>query len=323
MLFKGPCHRATVYAARAAVCGLCACTGLARASSGFTPAPFSDYQPILERMPFGAAPAAGSGSADLAPQVTDAQVQAEQQKLAQQINMSAINVTPDGATAIGFTDLGTKPPVNYYLLVGASAGGWSVVKADYDAEWAQIEKDGVTITLKLGKGLIDAAALQALTAKTDGAAPNKLSAPADIPAADASSTAAATPAVPLPPGLIRRHALSGQPTPSIPGLQRFHAEAGQAKEDLKPARPEGDDAKSYMARLMERKRQENAEKEAAEQASRIKLQELARKITKEELTNRENEMNVGRIDPNTLPEVNMEAPAEQEAALPDPNTPVQ
>lgn len=137
----------------------------------YQPAPFSKYQQILDRMPFGALPPNFGQTPPEAPTQTEAQMQAEQQKLAQQINMSCINITPDGSTAIGFTDLSAKPPVNFYLLVGASAGGWTVIDADYDLEVAIIEKDGVRINLKLGKGLIDAQSLQELIAKKDGTPP--------------------------------------------------------------------------------------------------------------------------------------------------------
>jgi len=121
--------------------------------------PFDRYQPILDRMPFGAAPAAAAQTpADQAAAATEAEVKAEQQALAKQISMSAVNVTPKGQTAIGFTDRSVNPPANYYLRVGESANGWTVKHADFDDELATLEKDGVAITLKLGEGLVDAPA---------------------------------------------------------------------------------------------------------------------------------------------------------------------
>ena len=36
-----------------------------------------------------------------------------------------------------------------------SSTGFTLVEADYDAEWATLTKDGLTFTLGLGKGLID------------------------------------------------------------------------------------------------------------------------------------------------------------------------
>lgn len=124
---------------------------------------FEHFQIILDRMPFGRPPP----PAAMAPPAAASQALAEQ-ALARQINMSCINITPNGATAIGFTDLAAKPPVNYYLLAGTSSGGWTVIDADYELEVAIIEKDGVRINLKLGKGPLDNAALQTLIAKADG-----------------------------------------------------------------------------------------------------------------------------------------------------------
>ena len=107
--------------------------------------------------------------------------------------MSAINVTPDKKTAVGFTDLSVKPPKNYFLIVGDSADGWTVKSADYDEEIAVIEKDGVAITLKLGQGLVEQ------PAATAAAAP----APAPPPAASAAlPRPAAAAAVPPPPGAL-------------------------------------------------------------------------------------------------------------------------
>jgi hypothetical protein len=118
---------------------------------------FAHYQPILDRMPFGSPPAHfGDAPVDQAALMTAAQEKAEQQALAKQVTMSAVNVTPGGATAVGFTDRAANPPVNHYLRVGESADGWTLKDADFDSEFATLEKDGVAITLKLGEGLVDA-----------------------------------------------------------------------------------------------------------------------------------------------------------------------
>ncbi len=317
MLFKGILRSVPTRTLRLCACGLAACcAGLANASApaaGYTPAPFSDYQPILDRMPFGALPAGfGQAPAAASTQPTDAQVQAEQQKLAKQVNMSCVNVTPDGATAIGFTDLSAKPPVNYYLLVGATAGGWTVVNADYDDEWAQIEKEGVTITLKLGKGLIDAppVAPAAATAALHAPVPT---APAAQPAPNADQE------VPTPPrpGLIKRPSQGGRPTINTASLQRSRADTDQIREDLAKLKTEGGDVTSYMERLKERKAQEKADKDAAEQAARDKLQELARKITQDELAKKEREMNLNLIEKGAKPISDIELTPEEEQALVD------
>jgi len=282
-------------------------------STSHAPTPFSNYQPILDRMPFGALPANFGQVVPEPSQAQDAaQIQAEQQKLAKQINMSCVNVTPDGTTAIGFTDLDAKPPVNYYLLVGATAGGWSVVAADYDEEWAQISKDGVTITLKLGKGLIDAppvhaiAATAALTSSARPASPQS-----------SSDTPEAAPAVPAPSfGAILRPSQPGvPPMPTLSALQI--AEMEQRSEEIAKVRASGGDLKSYVERLRERKQQEKAAKEAAEQTAREELQSLAAKITEDELKKKERAMNLNLIEQGARPISNIELTPEEEQALVD------
>ena len=274
----------------------------------YEPAPFSDYQPILERMPFGAPPPASAPAADAAAQPTDAQTQAEQQKLAKQVNMSCINVTPDGGTAIGFTDLESKPPVNYYLLVGATAGDWTVVKADYDEEWAQIEKAGVTITLKLGKGLIDAPPASAAT-QTNAVA-----------GALTTAAAAATSDVPPPlaPPRIQRPSQAGRPLiPNMLNARLGIAEAKQNRDEMEKIKSEGGDVNSYMERLRERKKQEYEAKKTAENAAKEQLQDLARKVTEAELKKKEREMNLKLIEQGANPISNIELTAEEEQALID------
>jgi hypothetical protein len=287
--------------------GLCA----SAAATATAPAPFSDYQPILDRMPFGALPVGFGQAPAVVPTQTDAQVQAEQQKLAKQINMSCINVTPEGTTAIGFTDLEAKPPVNYYLLVGTSAGGWTVVDADYDLEVAVIEKAGVTINLKLGKGLIDDATLKDLIKPPAAAAQRAGAQPAAVAAQDPAS-ALQRPA-PLPrPSTGERTLLN------IPGLVRHSsAEAEQSREDLELAKikKDGGDVGSYMERQQERKRQADEQKAAAEQATRGKLQELARKITQDELAKQERARNLSLIERGEKPISAIELTPEEEAAL--------
>ena len=125
---------------------------LADEAAGILP-PFSHYAVILERKPFGdmAKPEAAA-----VPEPDQAAIEQakEEQALARQIDMVAVNRTPRGKVAVGFIDKNTKPPRNYYLNVGESSGGFTVVEADFTEETATIEKDGVSIALKLGKGMI-------------------------------------------------------------------------------------------------------------------------------------------------------------------------
>lgn len=109
----------------------------------------SPYPVILERTPFGAPPSANALNS-AATALNDAKVIEEQKKLAETFSWTAINITPEGKTAIGFTDLSAKPPESYYITVGESANKWILVSADYATETATIEKDGIQISLKFG-----------------------------------------------------------------------------------------------------------------------------------------------------------------------------
>ncbi len=226
-------------------------------SEAYTPPPFGHYQPILDRMPFGAMSApVNAALVDPETLKNEAQVKAEQQTLAKKVNMSAVNVTPDGQTAIGFTDLSQTPPVNLYLLVGSVASGWTVKTADYDTETATLEKEGISITLKLGQGLVDAPGVPA----AKGALP-LYRAPVSM-----SPAAAALPKS-LPPNL----GASGTRTLTSGGFKASAAPAGTEKTGSEPA-----DTRSYVERLNERKSQQTAALLANETKQHEQLVALAR-----------------------------------------------
>jgi len=239
-----------------ALLGLCAgITGFA-ASERYMPPTFEAYQPILDRMPFGVLPSNfNAASADPATVKSEEQAKVEQQNLARQISMSAVNVTPDGQTAIGFTDLSAKPPINYFLLVGSAANGWKVISADYDEELATIEKDGVSITLKLGKGMVETP-------------PPQSGLPAPATAKGSSPFGA----------LGSRSGASLQP-PSAP--------AGKPLLGMGP--PPGQAIGSYKERLLERERQLSRERQTAAAKQREQLTTLAREAAQKEIQRREEE----------------------------------
>ncbi len=114
--------------------------------------PFPYYSVILDRKPFG--DFANPSEAVSVPDQKAVEQAKEEQALARQVDMVAVNRTPRGKIAVGFIDKGVKPPRNYYLNVGESDGGFTVVEADFGEETATIEKDGVSISLKLGRGMI-------------------------------------------------------------------------------------------------------------------------------------------------------------------------
>ena len=130
----------------APVAGEAAATSLSPEVSAFDKSP---YPVILEKMPFGVPPDLAALNA-AATSMDEVKMKAEQDKLAATFSWTAINITPDGKTAIGFTDLSAKPPANYYMTVGESANDWTVVEADYASETATIQKGEVSISLKFG-----------------------------------------------------------------------------------------------------------------------------------------------------------------------------
>jgi len=254
----------------------------ARMAAVYEPAPFSRYQPILDRMPFGTPPvvADAMNPEQLEQQRSEELLQAEQQQIAKQIAFTALNVTPRGRTTVGFVDRSVNPPENYYLEVGASAQGWTVLNADYSANWAQFEKDGVTITMHLYKGLIDGPPSEG----TDNASASPQTSPA-APAAVASDPPNEPPMAakrPSVPGLVRLPKSARTAPQAVP--TQTAAATADAAGDSTPA-----PAKSYLERLRERKAQEAADKKAAEKAARESLQELARKVAQDELAKREKE----------------------------------
>jgi len=110
----------------------------------------SPYPVILTRMPFGAPPDPNAQAATAAT-MDEKKIIEEQNKLAASFSWTAINITPEGKTAIGFTDLTpNKTPESYYITVGESANNWKLIQADYASETATIEKDGIQIKLKFG-----------------------------------------------------------------------------------------------------------------------------------------------------------------------------
>ena len=251
----------------------------------YEPMPFAHYQPILDRMPFGAPPPAVVVP-DVDPELlkTAEQEKAEQQQVARQLSFSALNITPQGTTAVGFTDRGVNPPRSFYLEVGASADGWTVVAADYSKDWARFEKDGVTITMHLDKGLID-----------DPSSTNSVPA---LATAGGAMPVASEPASPPPSASsIERRAIRAAAAASggIPGLVRRPSQTSH----VAPVAAGGEDGnpQAQPASFLERRRatvaqeqaKEQAVRTAAEQANNEKLQELARKIARDELNKREQE----------------------------------
>lgn len=118
--------------------------------------PFSRYQTIVDRQMFGELPP-GFDPTKMPSEVARSsakqgqELTKEQEKLQSAIHFSAINVTPDGTTAVGFTDNSNpKAPVHYYLKEGETRDGWRVVEADPKAATMTIAKEDIEVSLSLG-----------------------------------------------------------------------------------------------------------------------------------------------------------------------------
>ena len=126
---------------------------------------FERYRTILDRMPFGPEPAnfnpdapggrggaAGDGVGEIDPAAQEAMKSQEEQQILASVRISALNVTPSGKIAVGFTDSSKQPAGTYYLKVGETRDGWTVKSADAREMKVTLEREGVEATLGLGEG---------------------------------------------------------------------------------------------------------------------------------------------------------------------------
>lgn len=271
-----------------AVAAIAAAAGLARAAAaadknapetGYDPPPFSTYQPILDRMPFGPLPANFNPNAaeDAAAVRTEAEVKMEQAKLAKQVKLSCVNISPDGETMVGFSVLDGKTQSPFYLEVGDSRDGWTVVDADYDREWAKIEKDNVEITLKLGKGLVDSQSVAATK-------------PAAEKPRRRQAAAAAAESADLPPRATKllSRLLSNRPARHGSPFRALRARNAAAETSAAGAPPPSS-KRSFTERLKERARIKSAEQAAREKENRENILKLARETMQAELARQKEE----------------------------------
>lgn len=263
----------------------------------YGPKPFEFYQSIIDRAPFGViatGDAAGPGGSAAAP---EEQVKIEQEQLAKQINMSGITIMPDGTLAVGFADMSVNPAAFYFLQVGKkSTTGWSVVAANYKQEWATIEKEGVQVTIQLGKGVIAAPPAAEVEVKPAAAAPVEVE----------HATAVGT-------GFGRLNRPSRAGLPPMPNLKANLEKVKQRQAELAKIRAEGGDVKSYMERLRERNKAEVEAKQAAEEEARQQLT----KVAETERSKKERELNLELIRQGARPLSDITLTPEEEKDLVD------
>jgi hypothetical protein len=115
--------------------------------------PYDRYQSIVDRQMFGRPPAGFDPTkpASMVQKGEGKETTKEQEAIKSAIHFSVINLTPDGATAVGFTDNSdSKQPVHYYLKVGEEKNGWKVVDADPVKATMTVVKGEVEVSLSLG-----------------------------------------------------------------------------------------------------------------------------------------------------------------------------
>ncbi len=291
---------------------------------------FTPYEAIIDRAIFGRPPARPVAPP---PPPTDALDQKQAEALAKKITLCAINRTPSGNIAVGLIDNDAKPPRNIYLNVGDTADGYTILAADYDAETATIEKDGITITLKLGKGLVGTGAPEgAAVASALAAAPPRNASkrtaeptaepeqPKHEPALKTSTEQLLSMVLSVPPGV------DVPPLPIAEGddLAQDSANAlastivieeddsdatavhkenvGWAKVEMREhLEQEGGTAVSYIKRLEERRKEEAARQQAARAEAEAKIVELAKELSAQELEKQREAINQWLIDNDVAP----------------------
>ena len=236
--------------------------------------PYERYQSIVDRQMFGPLPVgfdpskspaevSKSGSAAAEKELTK-----EQEKVKSAIRFSVINVTPQGETAIGFTDNSDpKAPVHYYLKVGESRGGWEVKEADAKAATMTIAKDGVEVSLSLGGD----SAKDGKTQATQPAAAN---------AADAASK--------------RR-----SPMLATLGSRRRARQEREEADQLAAAKRE-EERKAREEERARREEEEKAQREAEREEQRRQLQQIQEELRKarEERQAQEREKDAKSVEEN-------------------------
>ena len=270
-------------AAFCAVASLCCLAAVAERQ------PIDRYQSIIDRQMFGQPPP------NFDPTKPPSQVQKgagdekvltrEQEAIKSAIHFSAINVTPAGDIAVGFTDNSdSKLPVHYYLKVGEERNGWKVLEAD-----------PVKATMKVAKGDIEVALdLGANSAKGGGSTAR----------AGANATASAAPAVATVgrrAGLLasRRPAgLASEPMMGGASLRERRAARELARQEEAAKEKELEDKRKAEAAEKEKEREAQRQAEREEQRRELQLLKDELKAQREAVERAREEREAARRNEN-------------------------
>lgn len=113
-------------------------------ASALVPATFGRYEVILSRRPFGAGAAEEAAVAAPPPAAPPPAFLAN-------LRMCAIT-DRGGRVRVGFVDNSARPPRTYFLFVGDTEDGFELLRADYEAESAVLQKDGHEMEITMGGG---------------------------------------------------------------------------------------------------------------------------------------------------------------------------
>ncbi len=224
--------------------------------------PYSRYEPIVTRAPFGQPPANFNPSVN--PSTVSArsganggkELTAEQEQLKKTVKFSAINLDPeDGELRVGFSDMSSaKMPRHYYLKVGEARDGWVVTEANAAERRVKISKDGIELELDLGNEATGSTAKSAATPAPQAVAPSSTRAVSD----DKPSNR-----------LLGRRGLLAQ--------RKEREEKRKAEQEAEKKKQEEDRAKmrEELAALSEEVRQAREEREKAKEAESAAPQPVA------------------------------------------------
>ena len=247
--------------------------------------PIDRYQSIIDRQMFGQPPP------NFDPTKPPSQVQKgagdekmltrEQEAIKSAIHFSAINVTPAGDIAVGFTDNSdSKLPVHYYLKVGEERNGWKVLEAD-----------PVKATMKVAKGDIEVALdLGANSAKGGGS-----TARAGASAAPAIATAGRRPSLLAsrrPAGLAADSVMSGA------SLRERRAARERARQEEAAKEKELEDQRKAEAAEKEKEREAQRQAEREEQRRELQLLKDELKAQREAVERAREEREAARRNEN-------------------------
>ena len=221
--------------------------------------PISRYQSIIDRQMFGPLPPGfdptkSPNEVQKTSGREEKQLTQEQERLQSSIHFSVINVTPEGATAVGFTDNSDpKAPVHYYLKVGEKRNGWEVKEADANKASMTIAKGDIEVSLSLGGN----SAKDGGTSRAGGAA-----------------SAATAPGAARRPGLLGGGGLLGSGSLRARRLQRQQEEqAAAAKQREEQAAKDAE----RQAQAEQEKQQREAER-AEQRQQLLAIQEELKRV---------------------------------------------